>query len=316
MLELSRRNLLAGTGAVGLGATAQALIVPTAAQASSLQYNQTAPRTPTLAHEGEVLHDARFAQHGFSRYKNLHPTDLVIGRDLGIAKDPAGSLEPVAWFDSKIGLSHGNTHKRASVESAARAYSTAHWNKRAIYAHRISFYLPSQYAMSTTSHWTSIGGVHGAPWIGPSRNGLMIVFNPKTKQHYLRMGDDKALLKEADTVVPLNRWVDVLVYFNYNYASQGGWIRFFMNTSGNRDRGWRSVSVSGTRGAFKTDLISSREGNAWHHDKTKAAATPRVGVYGNHAVKMYVREHLFTTTVRSALGATWDGLIDGRTFSD
>lgn len=312
-LDVSRRKLFAGTTAIGAGAATQLIAMP-AASANSISYNQVLPQYPRVAHSGEVLHDARFAQHGFSRYKNLHPAGMVAGKDLGISRDPAGSLEPVAWFDSSRGLTHGNSHRRASVESPAVTFATAHENTNAVYAHRVSFYLPSKYAMSTTSHWTTIAEVHGPPWKGASKNSLMIVFNPQTKRHYFRLGNDTSLLKEADTIIPLDRWVDVMIYMDYNYASKGGWIRMFMNTTGNRDWGWRTVPIRGNTGKYETDLISNMEGNAWYHDKTKGAATPRVGVYGNHVTRLYVRDHVLAKSVRGALGATWNGLIDGKTL--
>lgn len=301
----TRRAALTGTGLLA----AATLLGTPAAQA----YNQAAPASPRQLSHGALLHDARFATHGFSRYKNLHPAGLVIGRDLGITRDPAGGREPVAYFDSHAGLTHGNAHPRASVESPAQTFATAHGNTQSTYVHHARIYIPRSSAMSTTSHWSALFSTHGAPW-GSSRCGLMLVFNPKTRNHYLRMGNDPSLLKERDTVIPLNRWVGMAVAFNYNYASHGGWLRMALNTTGNTKVGWRSVPIKGVTGPLSENVISSQEGDGWFRDKGVPAATPRIGTYGNHPMRLYARDHRLARDPWTALGPQWDGKLDGRKF--
>lgn len=304
-MDLNRRNFLTGTGLVAAGS----LMGTSSAMAA---YNQAAPASPNPLSNGNLLHDSKFATEGFKRYKNLHPAGLVIGRDIGIVNNPAGVGSPVAYFDSSAGLTHGNAYPRASVEAPARAYATAHGNTKSIYLHYSRLYIPKSSAMSEASQWSAFMGVHGAPWIGASRTGLMLLFNPKTGNHYLRMGDDPSLLKESDTIVPLDKWVGFLVAFNYNYAKNGGWIQFFMNTTGSTRSGWRRVPVKGKIGKVSEDVISSEEGEGWFLDKNTPAATPRVGTYGSHPMKLYVSEHRFGRTVRSVLGRNWNGLFDGK----
>ncbi|MDO4254541.1 MAG: heparin lyase I family protein [Kocuria sp.] len=307
MENVTRRAVLAASGLVGAQFMA---LLPSQAAPKTL-----GPSTPVAPAGSKLLHDANFGSLGFSQYKNLHPEKLVIGRDLGTTTDPAGSGEIVAWFDSKHGVKHAsNKYARSSVESPARVYSTAHGNTSSVYAHRFSFYVPHSSAFTSTAHWTCVGEVHGAPWRTASRSVIALVFNPKTGNHYLRMGDDVSLLKEKDTIVPLGKWVDIVVHFNYNYRSRGGWIQLFMNTTGKRNAGWKAVPVAGSKGRHRDNLISDNEGNGWYKNKQVPAPTPRIGVYGNQSIKLYFREHKLGRSVRDVLGSGWDGKVDGVTY--
>lgn len=301
-MDLNRRNFLAGTGLL----TASTIMGTNGA----IAYNQTAPKSPNPLTTGNILHDAKFATEGFKRYKNLHPAGLKIGRDLGIVKSPTNSAI-VAYFDSHAKLTHGNPHPRASVESPARVYPTAHGNTKSTYWHYTRLYFPKSSSFKNSGNWCTFMEVHGAPW-GASRSGLMIVFNPKTGNHYLRMGNDPSLLQEKDTILPQNQWMGVLVGFNYNYKSKGGWMRLFLNTTPDWINGWRSIPIKGQRGRFADNVISSQEGDGWYKNKSIPAATPRLGVYGNHPMKLMFSLHKLGRTPRSVLGSAWDGKVDGK----
>lgn len=304
--RIDRRKFLTGATALSaLAAVGESTSTPTSAA-----FVNKAPATLSIPRTPPMYFDARFDKHGFAQYKNTLPTNMMLGRDYGVKKDPVSS-RTVAWFSSAAHLTHGNEHSRASVESPARVLSSAHGNTNATYVHRFAFYLPSQFAFTSSSQWSSVGEVHGNPWNGPSRTALMLVYNPVTKNHFLRMGNDKTLLAEKHTIVPLDTWVDVMVHFNYNYKNRGGWVKMYMTYNDSSCYQWRSVPIAGNTQPYRTDVISSTEGDGWYRDSSIPAATPRIGVYGNSDTTLYYRYHKLTTDPRSALGQWWDGKIDG-----
>lgn len=281
----------------------------------------TLPATPASTQfatpqPGPLLFSADFTK-GLSQYKNLHPTSLVPERDIGLSKDPTGTGELVVWMDSGAGLTHGNNSPRASLEGATPFFATAHQNTRSIYACHISIYFPSSSAFSTTSHWTAFHGVHGAPWDTGSATGLMVVYNPNTKNHYLRMGDKPAFLREQDTIIPLDQWVSLIVYFQYDYADKGGFQALFMNTSNphNLSSNWRQVRVNNQL-IFSNDVISDTEGSGWHNNQTIPPATPRIGTYGNYPLRIYMKNHRIGRTLASVLPGSWDNRVDNLPFTE
>lgn len=309
--QVSRRSLLKTASLVGAAsavgvAGAGSLGVLNSSRADA--YNLALPatpvlNTPVLNHNpaSDLIFTSNFNTQGFQQYKNFHPENMVVGRDVGITKDPTGK-GGVAWLDSKAGLTHGNVHGRASLETPARFYSSAHGNLRPVYGHKIRIWLPKESSFTSSGDWCALMGVHGSPWKTGSATGMMVVFNPKTGNHFLRMGDNRELLAERDTVIPLGRWVDIVQYFNYNFKYVGGWARMFLAYSGGP---WKEVPIKGVKGGYRMDVITEGEGSGWYYDEKVAAATARVGVYGNHPMKMLVAQQKVSRTL--------EPLLDGRT---
>lgn len=314
MNTIDRRALLglvAATPLIAAGPASRAMAAPYPG-ADPKTWPNKAPASPTLPRKAPNLFDANFDYNGFSRYKNFHPTTMRLGTDAKLVRDPLGS-GPVALLDSSRRLSHGNNHPRASLEAPVRILTSARGNLEHTYAHRVKFYLPPAHALRTSAQWNAFLGVHGAPWVTGSRTGLMMVFDPTTSTHFLRMGDDRSLLSRRDTAFRPGQWVDVLVHFRYDYARDGGWVRLYMARSGSAT-GWYEVPIAGKKGGFTTDVISATEGSGHHHDPQIPAATPRVGIYGR-PMRLLIAEHRLATQVKWAMDGRWDQKIDGKPFA-
>ena len=266
---------------------------------------------------GNLLFDADFPRRGFSQYKNVLPVAQVPGIDYGLAADPGGSGEVVAWVDSRRGLTHGNAHPRASLEGAhmVRPSIAKGATFRSIYAWHAQMWMPLEDRMNSTSDWTLVMEVHGPPYIGPSAAALMVVVDPATGQHRLRMGNQEGLLT-ANHQFPLGQWVGVTVACQYDYASEGGVVEAMINRTGNMSSGWEHIKIGGYN-RLPRDQISAIEGNAMREGVEPGyPASPRVGRYGDSKGRWYIAAHRLGRTVRAVHGPSWDGLVDGKPYEE
>lgn len=267
--------------------------------------------------EDALIFDADFANRGAGAYKNMLPTAQVHGIDYGLAADPAGSGRIVAWVDSGRGLTHGNIYPRASFEGPqmvrpSKAGATgATYNS--VYAWHSQVLMPTSCRMTTGADWTLVMEVHGPPYIGASAAGLMVVVNPATGQHRLRMGDTEGLLT-SNHEFPLGQWVGLTVICQYDYKSEGGVVEALINRTGNMASGWEHIKIGGVD-RYPRDQISDIEGNAMR-EGGGYPASPRVGRYGAAKGRWYIAAHRVGRTVRGVHGPDWDGLVDGQPYTE
>lgn len=269
--------------------------------------------------DSDLLFDADFANKGAAAYKNMLPVAQEHGVDYGLAADPAGSGRIVAWADSGRGLTHGNIHPRASYEGphmVRPSVAGATGEKfNSIYAWHAQVFMPTSCKMTSNADWTLLMEVHGPPYIGASAAGLMVIVDPATGIHRLRMGNQEGLLT-ANHQFPLGQWVGVTVACQYDYASEGGVVEAMINRTGNMSSGWEHIKIGG-KDRLPRDQISAVEGNAMRDGVDPwYPASPRVGRYGYSKGLWYIAAHRLGRTVRAVHGPSRDGLVDGKPYEE
>jgi len=302
-------------GPVLFGAKGNKVIWPV----TSLPYMDSMPAPATLPPPPStgLLFAADFDTHGMTRYQsnNIANNGAVLDVDYGIAADPAGTGRVVGWCDNVGKKTNTNEYARSQMLTRRWVYPARKTDNWGEYASRAEFYIDPVSALTTADDWFTVQGFHGPAFIGPSSTGLMVVFNPKTGKHYLRMGNVIGRVPEADTTLPLGKWFQILIMYRYSAAVDGGWVDLYLNTSDDPVRGWRRIPVNG---GFRVpfDMISDDEGNAWLTDPTRGPTYATWGCYGNHRAIIYCREHRLGTTVKSVMPADWDGTVAGVKFGD
>ena len=274
----------------------------------------TPPQLPPPPGTG-LLFAADFGTYGMTRYQanNIADGDAVPDKDYGVCADPAGTGRIVGWCDNANKKTNTNEYPRSQMLTRRWVYPAARGDAWGEYAQLTELYIDPLSQLTSTSDWFAIQGFHGPPFIGPSSTGLMVVFNPKTGKHYIRMGNVSGRVPESSAMVPLGSWFQVLIMFRYSTAADGGWVDLYLNPTPDNTNGWKRIPVEGGyRNPF--DMISADEGDAWLTDHTRGPSYASWGCYGNHRALVYCRRHRLGTTVRSVMSADWGGSVAGVIF--
>lgn len=279
--------------------------------------NMPTPTTLPPPPSTGLLFAADFDTAGLTRYhsNNIANNAAVLDVDYGVAADPTGTGQVVGWCDNVGKKTNTNNYARSQMLTRRWVYPAARGDAWGEYAQLTEFYIDPVSALSTADDWFSIHGFHGPAFIGPSSTGLMVVFNPKTGKHYLRMGNTAGRIPEATTTIPVGAWFQVLIMFRYAAAADGGWVDLYLNTTPDPVNGWQRIPVDG---GFRVpfDMVSDDEGNAWLTDHTRGPSYASWGCYGSHRALVYCRQHRLGTTVRSVMPPGWGGTIAGVRFGD
>lgn len=276
-----------------------------------------------------------FATAGLRNYTMRNPATMTLNTDYGLCPSPAGDGETVAWFNNSRHLTNGNEYQRSQLQAqsaiAPVGWTQYNWgNRNSVYVEYVRVWLDARYPMSRTSQWVSIFEVHGGPYLTSSALGLMVVFDPATQSHYLRLGNDPSYLGKA---VPFEtgRWVQLARQYKYEYAAKGGWADLWYNLTPHLNTGWVRARINGgyrrPLDVIRRDAGGARtEGGGWVDDPIQlkgqringktytgkwAMSHSKVGLYSNHYSTLYVAQHRVGRTFKNTMPSGWSGRFNG-----
>lgn len=278
--SVSRRTLLRGIGAIGVGLGVAPLL-------------ESATRPSPAAASTQLLFDANFGQYAFDRYLNVFPRQLREGVDYGTSLDPTGLSRRVAFFDNFREFALEGTAPRSAAETPRVVLPKAHGNTVDEYWVGTSLLIPSDRAPLDPNEWlTVLAPAYGAPFAGPSPLRIGLRRHSKTAMRVQLSGNSRLLGR--DFLMPLDTWFRIIMNFRFAY---NGWVRMWAGT-GAYGAPTQRVLIAG-KSTYSMATMARGVNDGWYRNPRDVANSSRVCAYGA-ITRIYVGHHKVAAAPASA----------------